>query len=460
MKVYSYNLGSVIAFLGLVVCGIGWAVAVEPVYFDTDDTGTEVRGDLIRPWKVVELDGDYGGQWVVAGDIDGDNVVEIVSAENFNQGDVHYTSAVVAQKLDGTVLWKWGDPAIGRKNWHHDVACQIHDFSGDDKNEVVVCIKGFIVELDGTTGNEIRRIPIADDATDCLVFCNLVGSGKPAGMGKARDVLVKDRYRNIYAYNRWGNLLWKVKDPGGYRTAHQPVPVDLDRDGHDEIMAGYAMLNHDGSVRWTFESKTIDQNRGHLDCVRILRYAENPEDFRLVLTCCGANNITMVDGNGKVLWEKSGMHFESIDTGKVFGDHAGAQLLVDIDHQPFGKSPMCVIDDKGTLLGRITTDYSRHHHLLDWTGDGADEIAVAYNGAIYDHTGERIACLVTASEDSPAVTAEKDAEYRSMVIGDIDGDQIRDILLVTTSKVYIYKNINGKPDKSVPLGTGANLTLY
>ncbi len=28
-----------------------------------------------------------------------------------------------------------------------------------------------------------------------------------------------------------GRLLWTVKDPGGYRTAHQPFPVDLDGDG-------------------------------------------------------------------------------------------------------------------------------------------------------------------------------------------------------------------------------------
>lgn len=444
----------------VIISCIANAAAQKPLNFDTDDTGTKAKGVPVQPWKIVNLDPDYGGQWVIAGDIDGDNKVEIVSAENYNKGDVHYTSAVVAHKLDGTVLWKWGDPAIGRKGWHHDVACQIHDFSGDDKNEVVLATKGFIVELDGSTGKEIRRIPIAPDATDCLVFCNLSGSGKPAGTGKAQDVLVKDRYRNIWAYNRWGNLLWHVRDPGGYRTAHQPVPVDLDRDGRDEIMAGYAMLNHDGSVRWTFESKKIDPKRGHLDCARVLRYAENPENFRIVLTCCGANNIAMTDGNGKVLWEISGRHFESIDTGHIIPNHPGDQILVDIDHQPFGKSPMWIIGEKGTLLGQITTDYSRHHHLLDWTGDGTKEILVAYNGAIYDHTGKRIASLVTSPQDSTAATAEKDTEYRSMLTGDIDGDKVEDIILATQHKVYIYKNTKGKPSKSAPLGTGPNFTLY
>lgn len=176
-----------------------------PVYYDVkdaDERPTEVP--LIEPWKIVPLDAEYGGQWVVAGDMDGDGQAEIVSAENVNNGDVHYTSAAVAQELDGSVLWRWGNPAIGRKKWHHDVACQIHDWDGDGLNEVVLCTKGFLVELDGSTGRERRRIRIADDATDCLVFCNLSGGRR------ASDVLVKTRYHQIWAYDSEGNLLWTV----------------------------------------------------------------------------------------------------------------------------------------------------------------------------------------------------------------------------------------------------------
>ena len=73
---------------------------------------------LIKPWKTVVLVPEYAGQWVVAADVDTDGEVEIVSAENVNVGDVHYTSTAVAQKLDvlleqlrdveayvGTLLW-------------------------------------------------------------------------------------------------------------------------------------------------------------------------------------------------------------------------------------------------------------------------------------------------------------------------------------------------------------------
>ncbi len=284
------------------------AAAEDFLLFDVKDAGEpSAEAPLVQPWKTIPIDPDYGGRWVVAGDLDGDGTVEIVCAKNVNNDDVHYTSAIAAQRLDGSILWRWGDPTIGRKRWHHDVACQIYDWDGDGKNEVVLCDKGFLIELDGATGKEKRRFPIQEDATDCLVFVNL--SGKP----RAEDVLVKNRYQQIWAYKRQGELIWTVTDPGGYRTAHQPRPIDLEGDGADEIIAGYAALNTDGSVRWVYQSKAVDQKRGHLDCVRVVRKGRTPEDFRLVLTCCGANNIAMVDGNGKVIWEVSGHHFESAD---------------------------------------------------------------------------------------------------------------------------------------------------
>ncbi|MHC4169719.1 MAG: hypothetical protein ACYSWQ_22460 [Planctomycetota bacterium] len=203
--------------VSFVICVSCWAENGDFAYFSTEDVGEpDVNAPLIRPWKVVALDPEYAGQWLVAADVDADGEVEIVSARNVNEGDVHYTSTAVAQKLDGSVLWRWGDPGIGRKNWHHDVACQVHDWNGDGSNDVILCTKGFVVELDGRAGRELRRIPVAEDATDCLVFCNLSGGESPT------DILVKDRYRQIWAYNQQGKLLWTVKDPGGSRTAHQP----------------------------------------------------------------------------------------------------------------------------------------------------------------------------------------------------------------------------------------------
>jgi hypothetical protein len=431
-------------------CTVTGAKEAEAVYFDVEDIG-EPGGDVpeIGPWKVVELDVDYGGQWVVCADLDNDGEAEIVSCENVNIGDVHYTSTAVAQELDGSVLWRWGDAGPGRKKWHHDVACQIHDWDGDGLKEVVLCTKGAVVELDGRTGKERRRIKIADDATDCLVFCNLSGGNRPT------DILVKNRYRQIWAYDRKGKLLWTVTNPGGYRTAHQARPMDIDGDGRDEIMAGYAMLNYDGSVRWVFKSEKVDQKLGHLDCARIYRKGKSPEEFRIVLTCCGANNIAMIDGTGEAIWEVVGHHFESIDVGRVLPDGREAQIVVDIDHRPLNESPLWLMDRFGNLLGQIISPYCRHHSLLDWTGDGAEEMLVSHNGAIYNHKGRRIGTFTTPGK-APTAKGE-----RSMLIGDMTGDGVGDVMIVTPKAVYIYENTKGKKQAGgLPIGTEFNFTLY
>ncbi len=146
--------------------------------------------------------------------------------------------------------------------------------------------------------------------------------------------------------------------------------------------------------------------------------------------------------------------------GQIIPNHKAIQLLVDIDHQPIGKSPLWVLDERGNLLGRIVTDYSRHHHLLDWTGDGVNEIMVAHNGCIYNHKGKCIGVFTT-----PRLTengsAEESTYERSILTGDMTGDGVPDVVLATPEAVYIFKNKNGlKPDKPVPLGTGLNFTLY
>jgi len=270
-------------------------------------------------------------------------------------------------------------------------------------------------------------------------------------------VLVKTRYTKIWALDYDGRQLWSVAMPGGFPTAHQPLPVDLDGDGRHEIMAGFAMLNSDGTTRWVFKSKNAEAMGGHLDCCRVLRPAKKAADFRLVLTCCGGNNLAVIDGLGKVVWETAGHHFESVDVGKLSPNVPGVQIAVDIDHRPWGEGPLWVFDERGRKLGQIMTDYARHHALVDWTGNGIQEILVAQARGLFDHRGRRIATFQMHNPEDP-----DPAEMLGMV-GDMTGDGVPDVLLTTrsSSAVYIYKNEKGtKPARAVPAGTELNFTLY
>jgi len=405
---------------------------------------------VLQPWRRVVLDEEYGGRWVVAGDVDGDGEIEIVSAQNYNENDVHHTTTAVAQKLDGTVLWRWGDPTVGRKTLHHDVACQIYDWDGDGRNEVIVAADGEIVHLDGATGAERRRLPIPQGASDCVAFARL--SGAPQA-----DVLVKTRYTDVWAYAYSGDLLWHVHLPGGYRTAHQAQPIDIDGDGRDEVMAGYALLNPDGSVRWVYESQAVDPNRGHLDAMRVVRAGERPEDWRLALTLCGANNLAMIDGAGRIIWEVSGHHFESMNIGRFCPGVEGMQIAVDIDHVPWAESPVWVFDDEGRKVSEMTTVYSRSHHLIDWGGRGVDALAIGRPQGLFDCSGRRLATFDLRLPDG-TVDLEAGA---SVAVGDMTGNGVSDLLFSTERAAYIFRNPS---DVSVGgatvLGTGENFTYY
>ena len=417
---------------------------------------TNVRGlpsnepPIVKPWRKVRIDPEYGGKFILAGDVDGDREVEIVAARNVNVRDDHHTSAVSVQNLDGSVLWRWGDPTIGRRDLHHDVACQIHDIDADGKPEVIVAADKEIVILEGATGKVKSRFPIPEKASDCVVFADLKGRGHRA------EILVKTRYTQIWAYTASGELLWTVKKPGGYRTAHQPYPVDLDGDGREEILAGYAALNPDGSLRWTFELQAGKKNGGHADCWRVVRLAKDPKDTRLIMTMCSGDALVMTDGTGKIVWNRTGHHYESVDAGDIRPDIPGKELVVDIDHLRVPEKPLCVFSESGKCVGRYITDRTRHHALLDWNADGLQEIGSALTRRLFDGSGNRVVTFAIP-EDEKAYDIQG---------GDFTGDGNDDAFVVTVKGddffAYIFTRKSPPPvsERVTPTGSGGNFTFY
>lgn len=405
----------------------------------------------IQPWKRIAFDPLVGGAWVVAGDVDGDGEAEIVTARNINADDVHSTCTVAAYKLNGEQLWFWGGPGAGRAELQHDVGCQLHDWNGDGRLEVVVAEGRQLVEIEGATGYELRRLSLPNPwagLSDCLTFCDL------RGVGRRTDVLVKSRYTQIYALDPDGNILWLSDHPGGYRTAHQPWVYDLDHDGRDEVLAGAVLLNPDGSERWQIGLPEEVLKKGHLDCCRLLRDAASPQDQRLAFTYCGAFLLGVMDGTGKLLWTKEGEHFESIDIARFLPDESDPEIVVDIDKTPPGKSPLVVYSQDGRELSRFHTASSRHHCSIRWRAGDVEDIAVGRAGMIYSGNGEPFAelALTTPSDQRAAIQA-----------CDMTGDGFQDLLLSTRygTAAYLYRNPREcKPRADQSLGSRMNHTLY
>ncbi len=424
----------------------------KPFYFDIKDlSASPIAAPIVQPWRTIDLKDDYCGQWVVAGDLDGDGEIEIVSAKNVTTGDkpetdYHYTSAICAKKLDGSILWQWGNPEIGRKSYHHDLACQIYDWNGDGRNEVVIASEKSLIIFDGKTGKIIKDYLLPHTATDCIIACNLTGGTKPM------DFILKDRYLQIWGMDSTGRILWKTDEkPYGYHVGHRPLPVDIDGDGKDEIFCGFFMLNSDGSLRWKISGNRNEPHRYlHMDSQVIVRKGKTPEEWLFAFTYCVGNGVGIVNGLGEIQKEALGFHYESIDAGSVFPAIATPQFVIDVDHTAPSEAIVVVLDANLELLGRLNIDYGRYHALVDWDGDGYDDIIMGDNKAIYNYKGEKIC------------TFQMDGPGRLLQTADIDGDKVKDLLLVNKNidKVYIFKNSQGKPSEDCELGTGKNFTLY
>ncbi|HDZ21177.1 hypothetical protein LCGC14_0093780 [marine sediment metagenome] len=420
-------------------------------FFDVTCSG-EPPTDLptLAPAVSVPLSRDLDGAWFVTGDIDGDGAIEIVTARNDSTDTIppHVTS-VTARKLDGSILWQWGDPTAGGFRLGYDVACQIHDWDGDGKAEVILLTRGELVELDGATGRERRRIKIPDDATDCVNFADL------DGVGHRGQVIVKDRYYNVYALDYDGRLRWHIAWPGGHRTAHQPYAMDIDGDGREEVLVGYGLADPDGKLRWTFTPPPYPEPLGHLDACRVFRRGPSPADWRLVCTCCGHRGIVMLDGEGRIQWALTQRHYESIDIGRIVPGDPTPRIVVDVGQEPNDQSLLMVIDGSGTQLGRIMMEHPRLHTTLDALGLGYDQILQADARGVLGHRGQWLGRI-----DLPGAgnTVQK---------GDMTGSGCVGLAISTGDSetgdgamIHLFDISGPHATKTDILGCGENFTLY
>lgn len=428
-----------------------------------DLTAASADLPLIQPAAIIRVEPDWAGAWTTAGDLDGDGRAELVQVRIDEHDDTHAVVAVSVYRHDGTVLWRWGDPSSGVAALHSDVPCQVHDWDLDGRPEVVVGTRTHVVRLDGASGRELQRFATpGPDAVDCLIFARLSG-------GPRDDLLLKTRYQRLWAYTADGEQLWESVEPGGWRTAHQPLVLDLDGDGRDELLAGYALLDHDGRLLWRLDGEALGLGRGHLDCARVLRRGATAAGWRLVLTCCGDQQLLCIDGSGKVIWRARGRHFESLH----LADFAGLgepQILVDIDHTERRRAPLEVYDADGAPRVVLNTTYGRFHPVLTWGDDPTPRVVACEDRLLVSGADGRPLArfdtplpegVVFDQSANPAEHRARGAYHLIGSVGNLFGHGQPDLLLHTNpgGVLWLYRNPARAPGPLAP-GLGRNVTLY
>ena len=144
---------------------------------------------------------------------------------------------------------------------------------------------------------------------------------------------------------------------------------------------------------------------------------------------------------------------------------SGPQLLVDLVPPVAGSLnyPLWVLDRDGGLLGELLVEYGRFHTLVDWNGDGCDEIVVPHSRGLFDSRGRRIGTFAMESHaDIYGGRPPAEGEIGGIVLrGDLTGGGFPDLAITAPGSVYLFRSDSGVPaeNRSAP-GSDLNFTLY
>lgn len=421
----------------------------------------------LQPEYCFKLDDNYKAAWTIAADVDGDGIAEIITARVKEKDDIHSTASVAVYKLNGELKWTWGNPEEGVAALHSDVGCQAIDWNRDGRNHIVVTTADKLVVLNGNDGSEILSFAIPKEASDCIYHIK--------GETSSEDIiLLKNRYWDVWAFNKKGEQLWHVNMPDAYRTSHQPVLVELNNSGRKGLILGCACYDLKGDMIWSLKGQEQDEMlfHGHVDCARVAEIGENEEETEIIFTLCAGAGLICADGNGVIKWVNKGLHFESADMGTLDPEKPDTKsIVVDIDHQTDGKSPLHIYDLKGEQLGEIISERSRQHLNIRWDDSTAERIYMAQPRIVIDGTSGIPMCHLKTEmpENVTFEQTERSAEHALLgdflymgFAGDIDGNGVQELIVHTNpgTAVWIFKTPHSIEPKPYTLGTEQNATLY
>lgn len=246
------------------------------------------------------------------GDIDGDGRMEIVMVQpDTGFDDRFYPHSVVcatAYNLEGKQLWQIGEPDPNVDGSGSDIPAQIYDIDNDGNNEFLCVMNDELCIFDGKTGElKDKHLLPNEHAHDCIIIADLEGTGYP------QNIILKDRYKQIWALDTNFQVMWTFKGNVG----HYPWVYDLNGDGRDEIIAGYNVLNGMGERLWTIDMED------HADCIWVCDLDQNKQPVVLV----GGSDTTAYSADGKLIWRFTDtVESQNIAPGNFIPEHKGTEI--------------------------------------------------------------------------------------------------------------------------------------
>ena len=344
-------------------------------------------------------------------------------------------SCLTAFDIDGNVLWCLGEAnnSIDNTLISCDLPFQIADVNNDGKLEVIYSMDFEVVIADLLTGSIIKKMPTPVVKDDPLMayhpFYRLnVDAIRVAdfkGLGYKGNFIVKDRYRNVWAYDENMELMWRYNHKN---TGHFPYIFDFDGDGKDEMLVGYDLIDHDGKMIFS-----LPMNSDHTDEIIYARlHKDHPK--RLILAS-GNEGMNIVNLDGTIYKHNEIGHAQRISVAKYDNNIEGLQICATAFWGSDGI--ICMYDYDGNLLHEME-QRSNGNIITPVNYDGKHILALLHSGldgGLIDYELDKV--VLFPNDGHPTLCCEA---------FDIDNDGIDEIICWDLNNMWIYKaNEYSKP---------------
>lgn len=399
----------------------------------------------MKLYKKIDLK-DFGtGRQVRFGHLCGGSDWYIVLAQGqrrVRRDDCSHISCLTAIDLEGNILWQKGEPSTeyDQNKISADYPLQVYDIDGDGIDEVITAKNFEIMILDGRTGEVKKKakMPMADinDTNiigvpngvypfdrinaDGIRICNFSGKDRP------QDILVKDRYCRIYALNSDLELMWSFRSDKN--TGHYPYACDINRDGYDEVLCGYNLLDHNGKLIWSYPIQS-----DHTDEIISGRFMADSDEGHFACVS-GSEGFFIGDYKGNIVKRDDIGHAQRVSVGNYCPDRAGFELAV-VNY--WGHQGIVYLyDSKGEPIWELENELNGNMLTpVNWDGDGRDLIllnAVSGRGGLID--GDGVHCVQFPDDGHPTMCAE---------VINLTGDARDELVVWDYHSMYIYTQDDG-----------------